>query len=119
MLTGSPKQITLVAMGDSGINRTDEDEVCAIHLRNRLQAVRAIGGPFNRSSRLVGKSPGSTIRPGPICIPRMPTSRSTSTAMISPSSSNTRMADQSLGSRSQLDRGCDRTGLTDPRGNPL
>jgi 2-phosphosulfolactate phosphatase len=37
MLAGSPKQITLVAMGDNGINRTDEDEVCAIHLRNRLQ----------------------------------------------------------------------------------
>src|SRR5580700_6096962 len=37
MLAGSPDQITLVAMGDNGINRTDEDEVCAIHLRNRLQ----------------------------------------------------------------------------------
>ncbi len=37
MLAGSPKQITLVAMGDNGINRTDEDEVCAIHLRNRLE----------------------------------------------------------------------------------
>jgi 2-phosphosulfolactate phosphatase len=37
MLAGSPNQITLVPMGDNGINRTDEDEVCAIHLRNRLQ----------------------------------------------------------------------------------
>ena len=37
MLVGNPKQITLVAMGDNGINRTDEDEVCAIHLRNRLE----------------------------------------------------------------------------------
>jgi 2-phosphosulfolactate phosphatase len=37
ILAGSPKQITLVAMGDNGINRTDEDEVCAIHLRNRLE----------------------------------------------------------------------------------
>jgi 2-phosphosulfolactate phosphatase len=37
MLAGSPKQITLVAMGDSGIKRTDEDEMCAIHLRNRLE----------------------------------------------------------------------------------
>lgn len=37
MLVGSPDQITLVAMGDNGINRTDEDEVCAIHLRNRLE----------------------------------------------------------------------------------
>jgi 2-phosphosulfolactate phosphatase len=37
MLAGSPAQVTLVAMGDNGINRTDEDEVCAIHLRNRLE----------------------------------------------------------------------------------
>jgi len=37
ILAGAPKQITLVPMGDNGINRTDEDEVCAIHLRNRLQ----------------------------------------------------------------------------------
>jgi 2-phosphosulfolactate phosphatase len=37
MLVGSPKQITLVAMGDNGINRTDEDEVCTIHLRNLLE----------------------------------------------------------------------------------
>jgi len=37
MLAASPDQITLVAMGDNGIHRTDEDEVCAIHLRNRLE----------------------------------------------------------------------------------
>jgi 2-phosphosulfolactate phosphatase len=37
ILAGSLKQITLVPMGDNGLNRTDEDEVCAIHLRNRLQ----------------------------------------------------------------------------------
>jgi 2-phosphosulfolactate phosphatase len=37
MLARSPYRITLVAMGDNGINRTDEDEVCAIHLRNRLE----------------------------------------------------------------------------------
>jgi 2-phosphosulfolactate phosphatase len=37
MLAGSPNRITLVPMGDNGITRTDEDEVCAIHLRNRLQ----------------------------------------------------------------------------------
>lgn len=28
--------ITLVAMGDSGVARTDEDELCALHLRNLL-----------------------------------------------------------------------------------
>ncbi len=35
---GSPDRVTLVAMGDSGRTRSDEDEICAIHLRNRLQA---------------------------------------------------------------------------------
>src|SRR5439155_14624371 len=35
--SGSPDQISLVAMGDNGIKRTDEDELCAIHLRNRLE----------------------------------------------------------------------------------
>jgi 2-phosphosulfolactate phosphatase len=34
---GSPDRVTLVAMGDSGRARSDEDEICAIHLRNRLQ----------------------------------------------------------------------------------
>src|SRR4029077_4132329 len=37
LLAGTPEQVTLVAMGDNGSNRTDEDEVCAIHLRNRLE----------------------------------------------------------------------------------
>jgi 2-phosphosulfolactate phosphatase len=36
-LSGSPDQISLVAMGDNGLKRTDEDELCAIHLRNRLE----------------------------------------------------------------------------------
>jgi hypothetical protein len=36
-LYGSPDQVSLVAMGDNGITRTDEDELCAIHLRNRLE----------------------------------------------------------------------------------
>jgi 2-phosphosulfolactate phosphatase len=30
-------RIALVAMGDSGTERTDEDELCALHLRNLLQ----------------------------------------------------------------------------------
>jgi 2-phosphosulfolactate phosphatase len=37
LLSNSPEQISLVAMGDNGIKRTDEDELCAIHLRNRLE----------------------------------------------------------------------------------
>jgi hypothetical protein len=36
LFSGSPDQVSLVAMGDNGI-RTDEDELCAIHLRNRLE----------------------------------------------------------------------------------
>lgn len=46
---GNPDRITLVAMGNAGIDRTDEDELCAIHIRNILQgrpgdaaAVRAL-----------------------------------------------------------------------------
>ncbi len=34
---GSPDRITIVAMGDNGLVRTDEDELCALHLRNLLQ----------------------------------------------------------------------------------
>jgi 2-phosphosulfolactate phosphatase len=37
MLAGKPEQISIVAMGGEGLKRTDEDEVCAIHLRNRLE----------------------------------------------------------------------------------
>lgn len=37
LLSGSPDQVSLVAMGDNGVKRTDEDELCAFHLRNRLE----------------------------------------------------------------------------------
>jgi 2-phosphosulfolactate phosphatase len=37
MLAASPQRITLVAMGEDGLARTDEDEICAMHLRNRLE----------------------------------------------------------------------------------
>jgi 2-phosphosulfolactate phosphatase len=37
LLSGSPDQVSLIAMGDNGLKRTDEDELCAIHLRNRLE----------------------------------------------------------------------------------
>ncbi len=39
-----PQQATLVAMGNEGVTRADEDELCAIHLRNLLQ-----GRPGNTS----------------------------------------------------------------------
>jgi 2-phosphosulfolactate phosphatase len=34
---GSPAPITLVAMGNEGLSRADEDELCALHLRNLLE----------------------------------------------------------------------------------
>jgi 2-phosphosulfolactate phosphatase len=37
VLSGSPDQVSLVAMGDNGIRRTGEDELCAVHMRNRLE----------------------------------------------------------------------------------
>jgi 2-phosphosulfolactate phosphatase len=37
ILSETPDQITLVAMGDNGVNRTDEDELCALHPRNRVE----------------------------------------------------------------------------------
>jgi 2-phosphosulfolactate phosphatase len=37
LLSGSPDRITLVAMGSNAVARTDEDELCALHLRNLLE----------------------------------------------------------------------------------
>lgn len=37
LVSGSPDQVCFVAMGENGLKRTDEDELCAIHLRNRLE----------------------------------------------------------------------------------
>ena len=37
LLSGSTDLVSLVAMGENGLKRTDEDELCAIHLRNRLE----------------------------------------------------------------------------------
>ncbi|RAI43939.1 2-phosphosulfolactate phosphatase [Rhodoplanes roseus] len=37
VLAGRPERICLVAMGRAGLARADEDEVCAIHLRNLLE----------------------------------------------------------------------------------
>jgi 2-phosphosulfolactate phosphatase len=39
-LKHAPKHVTLVAMGKEGASRTDEDELCAIHLRNLLEGRR-------------------------------------------------------------------------------
>ena len=37
ILRQSPQEATLVAMGDDAVTRTDEDELCAIHLRHLLE----------------------------------------------------------------------------------
>jgi 2-phosphosulfolactate phosphatase len=37
LVAGLPGEVTLVPMGDNGTVRTDEDELTAIHLRNRLE----------------------------------------------------------------------------------
>jgi 2-phosphosulfolactate phosphatase len=37
MRSSGPERITLVAMGNSAVVRADEDELCAIHLRNLLE----------------------------------------------------------------------------------
>ena len=84
LLSDLPDQISLVAMGDNGIKRTDEDELCAIHLRNRLEGRPGDAG--RRSSpdpAQAAKSGAFTIRPARICTPRTSTSRSISIATIS------------------------------------
>lgn len=37
ILLGAPDLVTIVAMGDGGRVRTDEDELCALYIRNLLQ----------------------------------------------------------------------------------
>ncbi len=37
VLTGNPETVSVVAMGRSGRARADEDELCALYLRSRLQ----------------------------------------------------------------------------------
>jgi 2-phosphosulfolactate phosphatase len=37
ILKHSPERVSLVAMGNDGLTRADEDELCALHLRNLLQ----------------------------------------------------------------------------------
>jgi 2-phosphosulfolactate phosphatase len=37
LAAGAPGVVTLVAMGSNGLARTDEDEMCAMHLRNLLE----------------------------------------------------------------------------------
>lgn len=49
MLAGDPEVITLVAMGKNAVDRTDEDELCALHLRNLLQGRTGDGDAVRRT----------------------------------------------------------------------
>jgi 2-phosphosulfolactate phosphatase len=49
----SPGTVTIVAMGVQGRLRSDEDELCALYLRNRMQGVRPDAGAL-RSLVLAG-----------------------------------------------------------------
>src|SRR5690349_10305665 len=69
LLLASPDQISLIAMGDNGIKRTDEDELCAIHPRNGLDgrpgnadAVRAVIRDCGEARRFSGPA-GPYLRP--------------------------------------------------------
>lgn len=52
---GAPNRVSVVAMGETGVDRTDEDELCALHLRNLLQGrtgnARAVRDVILASSR--------------------------------------------------------------------
>lgn len=54
LLAAGSEQIALVAMGHEGVERTDEDELCALHLRNLLEG-RAGDAEAVRRAILAGK----------------------------------------------------------------
>jgi 2-phosphosulfolactate phosphatase len=83
LASGGSRRVALVAMGGNGTERTDEDELCALHLRNLLQG-RSGNPEAARQLILAGeKSHISTIRHGRICTPGMWISHLISTATIS------------------------------------
>ena len=87
-------QISLVAMGDNGVKRTDEDELCAIHLRNRLEERPSDPDAIRRLILAGGEVGRFRDQAAPICTLRTLTLRPTSIATISRSESNLRMADR-------------------------
>jgi hypothetical protein len=94
ILAGSPDPVCLVAMGDNGVNRTDEDELCAIYIRNRLEG-RPGDPDAIRRLILAGGEVQRFHDPVRTCIPRMSTSRSMLIAAISRSGLSSRMGDRS------------------------
>jgi 2-phosphosulfolactate phosphatase len=119
LLSASPDQISLVAMGDDGLSRTDEDELCAIHLRNRLEGRPGDPEAIRRLVLAGGESRVFTIRPVRICTQKTLKSRSTSTGSISRSESSSRTGDRSRIWRGQPDaegRGASSAIVNVPRG---
>lgn len=63
LVSGGPGRVTLVAMGRDGAVRTDEDELCALHLRNLLEG-RAGDPDAVRKVILAGGEAGRFLDPG-------------------------------------------------------
>lgn len=63
LVSGGPSCVTLVAMGRDGMVRTDEDEVCALHLRNLVEG-RAGDPDAVRRVILAGNEAGRFSDPG-------------------------------------------------------
>jgi len=70
----APRIVTLVAMGKNGAARTDEDELCALHLRNLLEgrpgdadAVRRVIGAGGEAPRFQ-RDQGPDSHPGDLTI---------------------------------------------------
>jgi 2-phosphosulfolactate phosphatase len=61
-------RITLVAMGKENITRTDEDEVCALHLRNLLQGRRGNAKAVRQLILPGGERRAFVILCAPTCI---------------------------------------------------
>src|SRR5215831_17184605 len=79
LLSGSPDHVSLVAMGDNGRRRADEDELCAIHLRSRLEGRPGDAEAVRRLIRAGGEVGRFHDSARPICTRRTWISPSTST----------------------------------------
>jgi phosphosulfolactate phosphohydrolase-like enzyme len=75
LLSASPDQVSLVAMGDNGLSRTDEDEYAQSIFGTGSNEGRVIQRLFGDWSWPVAKSGVFTIRPVRICTRKMLTSQ--------------------------------------------
>ena len=64
-----PERVTILAMGDQGVNRSDEDEHCALYLRNRIEGRNSPrpGSPA-QADHGRGRDP-EVLRRGPAAVP--------------------------------------------------